>query len=208
MRYSRSRRRKARPQWIGIDITHLAIGLIRRRMLDAFPGIQIKVEGEPVDLSGARELAARDKYQFQWWVLDKIGAQPVSGKKKGADKGIDGVIPFFEGPKTDFKRVLVSVKGGEHVGVTVVRELRAVMSREKEPIGVLVTLSRPTGEMIAEAAGVGSYENTFWKKKYSRIQILTVEQVLKGKLPDMPPQRSPFAQAPLEREQAQQTRLV
>jgi len=195
-------------KWIGIDITHLAISLIRRRMQDAFPGIEIKVDGEPVDLSGARELAARDKYQFQWWVLDKIGAQPVSGKKKGADKGIDGVIPFFAGGKDDFKRVIVSVKGGEQVGVGAVRDLRGVIEREKEPIGVLVTLSRPTREMTTEAAAVPSYENTFWKKKYPRIQILTVEQILKGKLPDMPPQRSPFAQAPLEREQAEKPRLL
>src|SRR5207247_6128337 len=84
-------------QWIGIDITHLAIGLIRRRMTDAFPGLDIEASGEPVDLTGARELASKDKYQFQWWALDKLGAQPVAGKKKGSDKGIDGVIPFFAG---------------------------------------------------------------------------------------------------------------
>ncbi len=195
-------------KWIGIDITHLAIGLIRRRMQDAFPGIQIKVEGEPVDLSGARELAARDKYQFQWWVLDRIGAQPVSGKKKGADKGIDGVIPFYESPQTDFKRVLVSVKGGEKIGPSMVRDLRGVIEREKEPIGVFVTLVRPTPDMTKEAAGAGFYQNDFWKKKYPRIQILTVEQILKGKLPDMPSQRSPFAQAPVEREQAETKRLL
>jgi len=99
-------------RWIGIDITHLAISLIRRRMQDAFPGIAIEVIGEPVDLTGARDLAQRDKYQFQWWALDRLGAQPVSGKKKGSDKGIDGVIPFFAGPKEDYKRVIVSVKGG------------------------------------------------------------------------------------------------
>jgi site-specific DNA-methyltransferase (adenine-specific) len=195
-------------KWIGIDITHLAISLIRRRMQDAFPGIAINVIGEPVDLGGARELAARDKYQFQWWVLDRIGAQPVSGKKKGADKGIDGVIPFYESQQTDFKRVLVSVKGGEKVGPSMMRDLRGVIEREKEPIGVFVTLARPSADMTKEAAGAGFYQNDFWKKKYPRIQILTVEQILKGKLPDMPPQRSPFAQAPLEREQAKQPRLV
>src|SRR6266852_219426 len=73
---------KLNRRWIGVDVTHLAIGLIRRRMQDAFPGIEIKVIGEPVDLGGARELAARDKDQFQWWALDRIGAQPVAGKKK------------------------------------------------------------------------------------------------------------------------------
>src|SRR3990172_4945689 len=102
-------------RWIGIDVTYLAIGLIRRRMRDAFPDIEIEEIGAPVDLAGARALAAHDKYQFQWWALDRLGAQPVSGKKKGADRGIDGVIPFFAGPAEDYMRVVVSVKGGEHV---------------------------------------------------------------------------------------------
>ena len=197
-------------KWIGIDITHLAIGLIRRRMEDTFPKLKCKIEviGEPVDLAGARDLAARDKYQFQWWVLDRIGAQPVSGKKKGSDKGIDGVIPFFEGPKTDFKRAIVSVKGGEKVGVGAVRDLHSVIERDKEPIGVLVTLAKPTRDMITEAAKADSYKNELYKKSYPRLQILTVEQVLKGKMPQMPPQHSPFAQAPIEQEVAQAPRLL
>jgi adenine specific DNA methylase Mod len=112
-------------EWIGIDITYLAIGLIRRRMEDAFPGIGVKVIGEPVDVGGARELAARDKYQFQWWALDKIGAQPVAGKKKGKDQGIDGVIPYVDAAPSEFKRVIVSVKGGEQAGVGAVRDLIA-----------------------------------------------------------------------------------
>jgi hypothetical protein len=194
-------------RWIGIDITYLAIGLIRRRMQDAFPGIQIEEIGAPVDLSGAHALAAHDKYQFQWWALDRLGAQPVSGKKKGADKGIDGVIPFFAGPKEDYKRVLVSVKGGEHVGVTMVRDLVGVLEREKEPIGIVLTLATPTKDMIAEAAAAGFYHSDFWQKDYPRVQILTIEEMLAGRRPDMPPQTSPFAQAPLERERAQQPEL-
>jgi DNA modification methylase len=203
-------------RWIGIDITHLAIGLVRRRMQDAFPstgsgeapGLEIEVIGEPVDLAGARDLAQRDKYQFQWWALDRLGAQPVSGKKKGADLGIDGVIPFFAGPKEDYKRALVSVKGGEHVNVAMVRDLVGVLEREKEPIGVLLTLEPPTQPMITEAAAAGFYHNDFWQKDYPRVQILTVEEMLSGKRPQMPQGRSPFAQAPLEREERRTKRML
>jgi hypothetical protein len=195
-------------RWIGIDITHLAIGLVRRRMQDAFPGIEIEVIGEPVDLAGARDLAQRDKYQFQWWALDRLGAQPVSGKKRGADLGIDGVIPFFAGPKEDYKRALVSVKGGEHVNVGMVRDLVGVLEREKEPIGVLLTLEPPTQPMVTEAASAGFYHNDFWQKDYPRVQILTVEEMLSGKRPQVPQGRSPFAQAPLEREERRTKRML
>ena len=195
-------------RWIGIDITHLAIGLIRRRMQDAFPGLDIEVIGEPVDLTGARELASKDKYQFQWWALDKLGAQPVAGKKKGSDKGIDGVIPFFAGPKEDYKRAIVSVKGGEHAGVLAVRDLKGVLDREKEPIGILLTLNPPTKDMITEAAASGFYESDFWKKKYPRVQIITVLDLLKGKRPEMPWGGSPFARAPTEKERANQEFLL
>ncbi len=195
-------------RWIGIDITHLAIGLIRRRMQDAFPGIQIEVIGEPVDLTGAQDLARQDKYQFQWWALDRIGAQPVSGKKKGADKGIDGVIPFFAGPRQDYRRAIVSVKGGEHVGVAALRELKGVLEGQGEPIGILLTLAWPTRDMITEAAAAGFYESDFWKRKYPRVQIMTVADVLNGKRPDVPWGAAPFAKAPVEKEQAGQERLV
>jgi len=195
-------------RWIGIDITHLAIGLIRRRMQDAFPGLDIEVIGEPVDLTGARELASKDKYQFQWWALDKLGAQPVAGKKKGSDKGIDGVIPFFAGPKEDYKRAIVSVKGGEHAGVLAVRDLKGVLDREKEPIGILLTLNPPTKDMITEAAASGFYESDFWKKKYLRVQIITVLDLLKGKRPEMPWGGSPFAKAPTEKEKAEQEAML
>ncbi|MGZ5385239.1 MAG: DNA methyltransferase, partial [Acidimicrobiia bacterium] len=195
-------------EWIGIDVTHLAISLIRRRMEDAFPGLDVKVIGEPVDLGGARELAEKDKYQFQWWALDRIGAQPVAGKKKGSDKGIDGVIPFVADRSGSFKRVMVSVKGGDHVSVQMVRDLRGVIEREGEPIGVLLTLAPPTKDMKTEAIAAGHYENEVWQKQYPRLQILTVEEVLAGKRPEMPPQRSPFAEAPVEQERGEQGRMV
>ncbi|HKZ50973.1 MAG TPA: restriction endonuclease, partial [Dehalococcoidia bacterium] len=169
--------------------------------------IEIEVVGDPKDLPGARDLAQRDKWQFQWWALAKLDAQPVAGKKKGADKGIDGVIPFFAGPKEDYKRAIVSVKGGEHVGVAMVRDLVGVLEREKEPIGVLLTLAPPTRDMVAEAAAAGFYRSDFWQRDYPRVQIITVEEMLAGKRPEIPSPRSPFAQAPVERERAEQGRF-
>ena len=195
-------------RWIGIDITYLAINLIERRMTDAFPGLAVEVEGAPKDFASARDLAQRDKYQFQWWALTRLDAQPVAGKKKGSDKGIDGVIPFFAGPKEDYKRVIVSVKGGEHVNVVMVRDLKGVLEREKEPIGILLTLAPPTKEMVTEAAASGFYDSEFWGRKFPRLQIITIEEMLGGKKPDMPWGKAPFAKAPTEKEKAEQEPLL
>ena len=103
---------KLRRQWVGIDITHLAISLIEKRMKAAFPGTDFTVEGTPKDLASAMDLAQRDKYQFQWWAVSMVDAMPFGGKKKGADGGIDGIIYFKpDGKRTE--KALVSVKGGE-----------------------------------------------------------------------------------------------
>jgi len=195
-------------RWIGIDITYLAINLIERRMTDAFPGLAVEVEGAPKDFASARDLAHRDKYQFQWWALTRLDAQPVAGKKKGSDKGIDGVIPFFAGPKEDYKRAIVSVKGGEHVGVAMVRDLKGVLEREKESIGILLTLAPPTKEMVTEAAASGFYDSEFWGRKFPRLQIITIEEMLGGKKPDMPWGKAPFAKAPTEKEKGEQEALL
>jgi hypothetical protein len=186
-------------RWIGIDVTYLAVGLIERRMRDAFPGIAIKVEGVPADVPSAADLAARDPYNFQWWAVHRIDALPVGGeKKKGMDRGIDGVIPFLEG-KTDRRRVIVSVKGG-NVAPAFVRDLKGTLEREGEPIGVLITLKPPTTEMKLEATTAGSWHSEFWHQDYPRIQILTVADLFNGKTVQMPPARiDAFAKAPVER---------
>ena len=169
-------------RWIGIDVTHLAISLIERRLKDAFPGIAFEVHGTPTDLDGARDLARRDKYQFQWWAVSLIDAQPYGGKKKGADGGIDGLIYFRSDPKTT-ERAIVSVKGGG-VSVPMVRDLKGVLDREKAPIGVFLTLEMPTRPMEREAASAGFY--TLGDRQYPRLQIITVEQALNGMKPAIP----------------------
>ena len=169
-------------QWTGIDVTHLAISLIERRLRDAFPGIAFEVHGTPQDLEGARDLSRRDKYQFQWWAVSLIDAQPYGGKKKGADGGIDGLIYFRSDARTT-ERAIVSVKGGG-VSVPMVRDLKGVLDREKAPIGVFLTLEQPTRPMEKEAASAGFY--TLGERQYPRLQIITVDQALRGIKPAIP----------------------
>jgi site-specific DNA-methyltransferase (adenine-specific) len=187
---------KLRRQWIGIDITHLAISLIEKRLKDAFPGIQYEVHGTPKDLDGARDLAARDKYQFQWWAVSLVNAVPFAGKKKGADSGIDGLIYFKPEGKTT-EKAIVSVKGGENVNVAMIRDLAHVVDREKAKIGVFITLAEPTRPMRTEAVKTGLYETLYGK--YPKIQILTIQELFDGKQPNIPlVDASAFRKAPRE----------
>lgn len=179
---------KLNRQWIGIDITHLAIGLIRHRLRGA--GIRLSdytVIGEPTDLSGARELAASDPYQFQWWALGLLGARPTE-QKKGADRGIDGRLYFHDDNDGDTKQVIFSVKAGK-VQSSYVRDLVGVINRENAEIGVLVSLNHPTQEMRTEAAAAGFYESG-WNSRHSRIQLITIEEILAGKTLDLPVHRN------------------
>lgn len=183
-------------KWIGIDITHLAITLIRHRLFTAYGGkAEYEVIGEPVSLPDAETLAAEDKYQFQWWALGLVGARPAE-QKKGADRGVDGRLYFHdesEGGKT--KQIIFSVKGGA-LKATDARDLRGVIEREKAEIGVLLTLEEPTKPMRAEAASAGFYDSPGWAKKYPRLQILTVAELLGGKRVDCPPGNVTFKRAP------------
>ncbi|MHB1758359.1 MAG: DNA methyltransferase [Leptospirillum sp.] len=170
---------KLNRKWIGIDITSLAISLIEKRMKDAFPGISFEVHGVPKDFEGAMDLARRDKYQFQWWACSLVNAQPYQGKKKGADSGIDGLIFPLEDPDEPPQKIVVSVKGGEHVGSSMIRDLKGVVEREKAIIGLFITLAEPTRDMLKEASAAGFHE--VGTMQYPKIQILTIKGLLEGK---------------------------
>jgi DNA modification methylase len=167
-------------QWIGIDVTHLAINIIRARMA----GANFEVKGEPADLEGAAQLASEDPYQFQWWLLGRVGARPANQrKKKGADSGVDGELFFRDLPNGPPKRAVISVKGGK-LQPAYVRELVGVVKREDAAIGVLLALHAPTRAMQVEAAKAGFFESHLGR--HSKIQIVTAEQVLDGRGIDVP----------------------
>lgn len=171
-------------QWIGIDVTHLAIGLIEKRMSEAFPGLEFEVKGRPQSLAAAEDLARRDKHQFELWALSVVDADPWKGGRKGPDGGIDGIIWFKpDGKKTE--KAIVEVKGGG-TGVKDVGRLAQVMEREGAKIGVLITNQLPTRAMEADAAAVGIWENEYTGRKHARLQIITLAELFQNKRPDIP----------------------
>ncbi len=170
-------------QWIGIDITHLAIGLMRSRLETTFgPELSsYEVVGEPKDLESAQALKEHDPYQFEWWACGLVGARPAKDRKKGADRGIDGVLYFFDDNTNIAKKLVVQVKSGR-ITRNQIATLNHDREREGAEIGAFITLNVPTGPMKAEAANAGFYEPEYFPgKNYPRIQILTIRELLSGK---------------------------
>jgi site-specific DNA-methyltransferase (adenine-specific) len=186
--------------WVGIDITFLAINLVKGRLNDSFPTAVYAVEGEPRDLGAAIALA-QNRYQFQWWALFKIDARPVGSTetnprigKKGADEGVDGWLRFVDKAEGNYEKIVVQVKSG-HVGVNHIRELRDVIAKQKAAMGIFLTLEEPTSEMVKEVIATDPYVSPLWKHEFPKIQILTIEQLLKGERPKTPPTINPFQEA-------------
>lgn len=179
-------------KWIGIDITHVAITLIRSRLFDQFKSelSPYEVIGDPKDLASAQALALESehdgRYQFQFWAAGLVDAFPAKDKrKKGADSGIDGIINFVDDNSGQAKRIIVQVKSG-HVKAGDIRDLKGVMEREKAVMGCFITIEPPTAQMRTEAISAGFYESGVKlegvsAEKFPRIQILTIEDLLAGK---------------------------
>jgi site-specific DNA-methyltransferase (adenine-specific) len=186
--------------WIGIDITYLAVNIIKNRLQDAF-GDDVKYEekGQPTDFQSAKALAQLDKWQFQHWALSLLDARPLrEGDGKGADRGVDGMLFFYES-EDKRQKILVQVKGGG-VQRNDVAALLGDVNNQKFAGGVLLTLEKPSAPMRLEAADAGRYKSKVWHDKdYPKIQILTIEGLLnKTERVDAPPQQNPFAKAQRE----------
>lgn len=183
-------------KWVGVDITYLAVPIVRRR-LKAYPDVTYKIDGAPADLESAMALASgEDKYQFQWWFVDQVGAMPVGNVvvlgregKKGRDKGIDGIIRFKEHLSDErSQRIIVSVKASKVLNPAMIRELRGTIEREKSPIGVFLCAYEPTPQMRSEATAAGTYRPVGSKRSYPRIQLISAADVFSGKVVEFPGQ--------------------
>ena len=190
---------KLNRRWIGIDITHLAVALMKNRLKTAFnilPGQDYEVVGEPVDVGSARALAEQDRYQFEFWAMSLLEAFPREQKKRGADQGVDGVVYFIDGPRRTVNKAIVQVKSGR-VSSPHIRDLAGTVEREKAAMGLFITLEEPTRDMRREAAGAGFYHSDLWQADFPKMQIRTVGELLEGRAFEIP--RSPQTYQPAQR---------
>ena len=188
---------KLKRQWIGVDVTHLAVALMKNRLKTGFnivPGKDYEVVGEPADVGSARALAEQDRYQFEFWAMSLLEAFPREQKKRGADRGIDGVIHFIDGPRRSAHKAVVQVKSGR-VSSPLIRDLKGTVDREKAALGLFITLEDPTRDMRTEAVSAGFYHSEVWQRDYPKIQIRTIEDLLTGNTFDIPPHPSMYQAA-------------
>lgn len=200
-------------RWIGIDITHLSIALMKYRLKEMFPDAKFQIVGEPTSVQSARQLAQDDRFQFEWWALSLVKARPSGGEqgskqgKKGADRGIDGVITFIDDASGKPKRILIQVKSGK-VSSSQIRDLVGTVKREKAAMGFFITLETPTRDMTTEAVSAGFYQSPGWNQRFPTIQILTIEELLRGAMPQMPPTSMTFKQAQRVKEDGPQQKSL
>ena len=201
---------KLKRRWIGVDITHLAVALMKNRLKTGYglvAGKDYEVVGEPVDVGSAKALAEQDRFQFQYWAMSLLEALPRGDEKKGADRGIDGVVHFVDGPKREMEKAVVQVKSGK-VSSPHIRDLKGTMEREKAAMGLFITLEEPTREMEREAVSAGFYKSDLWQRDFPKMQIRTVGELLEGKEFEIPSQPSGYKAAPrVRRKEGEQGRL-
>jgi len=193
---------KLRRNWVGIDVSMLAVKLIERRLVKQYPELKDKIyiNGLPKDIAGAKALFAADPWDFEYWVaVHLLDARPPAGKSKdnmkGADKGIDGIITLItdtQNGQMQYGKVIVQVKGG-HVTRSQVSTLISDVMRDKALSGVFVSLEKPTSPMKQEAATAGTTRTSVGE--FPKIQLLTVEELLSGKRANLPGMVSPYKQA-------------
>ena len=197
-------------QWLGIDITHLAVALMKNRLNTAFgleAGRDYDVIGEPQDEGSARALWEQDPYQFQFWAVSLLEAQPQSEQRRGADRGVDGMLYFIDGLRRTPHKAVIQVKGGR-VSSPQVRDLVGVVEREQAAMGLFISLEPPTRDMRQEAASAGFFHSDLWARGFPKIQLRTVGEMLSGNGFELPPRPADYQPAQrVRRPQGRQARL-
>ena len=172
-------------EWIGIDVAPVAVDVIRTRMQKI--DVEIAVRGWPTNLEGARKLAHDDPKTdggFEQWVRFKLNARRVRKK----DAGSDGELFFKVSDAGDVCRAIVSIKGGQSLNPAMVQQLFGAVTTHGAHAGILIAAYEPTDGMYDTARDYGYIRSTIPgdDEEYRKIQILTVEEILRGEMPKLP----------------------
>jgi site-specific DNA-methyltransferase (adenine-specific) len=188
-------------KWIGIDITYLAIDVIKKRLEKnrVQEGVDFEIDGEPTDVYSAEKLATKDPFQFQIWCVSKLDATP--SETKTGDQGIDGTVNFIDPTKKSKAGIgIIQIKGTQNVNPDMVRGLKGTIKSQNADFGILITLKKATQGMVTEAVKEGYVESM---KKIPKIQLITVEDLFKKPIPLMLPGQifPPYKRPEIKKEQ-------
>lgn len=172
-------------RWMGIDIAIHAIKRVAKVRLEDRLGLKegrdFTIEGVPHNPEGAQDLWERDKHHFQKWAIEQVDGF-VTTRKTG-DGGIDGRLYFSVPKDNELKSLVIEVKGGKNVNISVVRDLRGVLEREGAEMAGLIIMGdlgdRKMANFHSEMAQAGDLK--IGGVHYPRMQMLTVEEILQGK---------------------------
>jgi DNA modification methylase len=180
---------KLNRNWIGSDISHLAVKLISKRLVDTY-GENVKntfeINGFPKDLDSAHELASGVKggrLLFEEWIVE-VELHGILNEKRNT-MGYDGHFTF---DMNGIKNVsLIEVKSGGASPTQLNHFVRTVEDR-KAQMGIFVCFAEEvTDSMRRIAKKQGLFMEGF---PYEKIQILTVQDILEGKRPNRPASRT------------------
>lgn len=203
-------------RWVGIDITILAIDLIKNRIRTTYGSDvlqDVATVGVPNEIEAARELFRKDPFEFERWAVTLVDGQPNERSHQQGDRGIDGIIRFpasidrTSGVIEKIGRTLVSVKGGKSLNPGMMRDLKGTVGTEGAEMGLMVTLNTPTEGMLSAARG-GSY---IWPRNgqiYPQAQIVTIDDLLADRPPRMPTPIPPYRASSRQRIDIHQLRLL
>jgi len=180
---------KLKRKWLGVDISHLAVKLITKRLMDAY-GIGVRktfeIFGFPQDIASANELATATKkgrLKFEEWIIE-VMLHGVLNEKKN-QTGFDGYLTLDMPWKKEF--VLIEVKSGNASLQQVNHFIQTIKEREAV-MGLFVCFAEQvTDGMVQSAKKQGCYLEQNFGRKFEKLQIITVEDLLEHKLPNFPP---------------------
>ncbi len=186
-------------KWLGVDISHLAIRLILKRIRDAHGETayqKIRVFGFPKDIPSAKMLAEETqdgRYSFQEWAIEVL-LGGVCNTKKSGDGGYDGYITFDMPEKKEF--ILIETKSGK-VNINMTRAFVNTINSLSASMGFFVCFAENvTKGMELEFKQAGYFREDLFGARYPKVQLVTIEDLMHGIRPSYPESlRSTFKSA-------------
>ena len=180
---------KLQRRWIGIDITHLAVDLIRQRLKDEkVRANSYEIVGSPTTIQEARALFAKDPFQFEHWAISRLPGIKRNDRQRG-DKGIDGIGRYKTDDKQGFAKCVVQVKGGKKAGVAEMRDFRHVVEANAD-FGIFLVMDEKaaTAGVKESALEAGFYKTAqgVFPFECPKVQVCSIEAMFADRPPLLP----------------------